>query len=306
MTPNTHIDAGLLANEDEFTHEFFQQFTLRKNTQPLQLTDSITKDYQFPTLYGNVTCAIGIFLCSYEKAQALLPHPKMKPVAMPKGRALVTFSCYEYQQVLGVPPYNEIAMTIPVMVDPTINVPVLPVLMDSLFSKFGYYVFHMPVTSLENRIRGNEIWGLPKVVDQIDIQVSGTTSTTTATDEDGNAYFTLKVPTTGKPTAFDVRSNIYSKLDSALLQSPTQFKAEFNVTKYMNRLWKTGGEDPGVLTLGTGPYADMLRNLDIEPQPFQFRHASYMNACFDLPNTQYQAPFSFSDAPHSRDPLTHA
>jgi len=302
MKPNNIIEPGLLPNEADFSDEFFQQFTLRNDKQPLKLSDTISKDYQFPTLYGNVTCAIGVFLCDYDKAQAMLPHPKMKPVAMPKGRALVTFSCYEYQKVRGVAPYNEIAMTIPVMIDPTVNVPVLPMIMDGLFKKFGYYVFHMPVTSLENRIRGNNIWGLPKVVDTIDINandgvndgVNNATSKTVATDDQGNEYFSLSVPTSGKSTAFDVRSNIYSKLNNQLLQSPTQFKANFNVTKHMDRLWKTGGDDPGVLTIGKGPYGDMLRNLNIEPQPFQFRYAAQMNACFDLPNEHYQAPFAFT------------
>jgi hypothetical protein len=294
MKPNTLIEPGLLANEAEFTDDFFQQFDLRHAKQPLKLTDTISKDYQFPTLYGNVTCAIGIFLCDYKKAQAMLPHPKMKPVAMPKGRALVTFSCYEYQSVRGVAPYNEIAMTIPVMIDPSINVPILPVIMDGLFKKFGYYVFHMPVTSLENRIRGRDIWGLPKVVDTINIKVAQNISKTSAIDELGNEYFSLFVPTTGKASHFDVKSNIYSKLENQLLQSPTQFKAQFNVNKYMNRLWQKGGKDPGLLTLGKGPYGDLLRTLDIEPQPFQFRYAAHMNACFDLPNKDYQAPFSFT------------
>ena len=294
MKPNTLIEPGLLANEAEFTDDFFQQFDLRHAKQPLKLTDTISKDYQFPTLYGNVTCAIGIFLCDYKKAQAMLPHPKMKPGAMPKGRALVTFSCYEYQSVRGVAPYNEIAMTIPVMIDPSINVPILPVIMDGLFKKFGYYVFHMPVTSLENRIRGRDIWGLPKVVDTINIKVAQNISKTSAIDELGNEYFSLFVPTTGKASHFDVKSNIYSKLENQLLQSPTQFKAQFNVNKYMNRLWQKGGKDPGLLTLGKGPYGDLLRTLDIEPQPFQFRYAAHMNACFDLPNEDYQAPFSFT------------
>ena len=294
MKPNNIIEPGLLANEAEFSDEFFKQFDFRTAKQPLKLTDEISKDYQFPTLYGNVTCAIGIFLCDYKKAQALLPHPKMKPVAMPKGRALVTFSCYEYKSVKGVAPYNEIAMTIPVMIDPSINVPVLPVIMDSLFKKFGYYVFHMPVTSLENRIRGNDIWGLPKVVDTINIKIEDNHSKTSAIDADGNEYFSLNVPTQGKATLFDVRSNIYSKLGDQLLQSPTQFKAEFNVNKFLNRLWQKDKTDPGFLTLGKGPYAQMLHALDIEPQPFQFRYSSHMNACFDLPNDDFQAPFSFT------------
>ena len=294
MKPNNIIAPGLLANESEFTDNFFQQFDFRNAEQPLKLTPEISKDYQFPTLYGNVTCAIGIFLCDYKKAQTMLPHPDMKPIAMPKGRALVTFSCYEYQSVLGIAPYNEIAMTIPVMINPTINIPVLPVIMDSLFKKFGYYVFHMPVTSLENKIRGNNIWGLPKVVDTVNIKVEDNISTTNAIDEQGNGYFSLSVPTTGKATHFDVKSNIYSKLDEQLLQSPTQFKAQFNVNKFMHRLWQKGGKDPGVLQIGNGPYGEMLTALDIEPQPFQFRYSHSMNACFDLPNKGYQAPFSFA------------
>ena len=295
MKPNKHIEPGLVTNEALFDDAFFQQFKLRPSQQPLQLTDNISKQYQFPTLYGNVTCAIGVFLCDYEQAKQLLPHPKMKPVAMPKGRALVTFSCYEYQQVLGIAPYNEIAMTIPVMIDPLVNVPVLPMIMNG-FKKFGYYVFHMPVTSLENRIRGNKIWGLPKGVDTVEINVNNEVSTTHATDENGNCYFSLKVPTTGKATDFDVRSNLYSRLDDQLLQSPTQFKGSFMVNKHMDRLFKTGGDDPGVLSIGPGPYGDMLRQLKIEPQPFQFRYAHKMNACFDLPNEGYQPPFNFSNA----------
>jgi hypothetical protein len=31
-------------------------------------------------------------------------------------------------------------------------------------------VFGMPVTSRENQLRGNKLWGLPKVTQQIDIE----------------------------------------------------------------------------------------------------------------------------------------
>lgn len=296
MKPNYHIEPGLVDNQSQFDHAFFQQFKLRHADSPLMLRDDINKDYLFPTLYGNVSCAIGVFLCDYDKAQAMLPHTKMKPVAMPKGRALVTFSCYQYKQVLGLPGYNEIAMTIPVMVDPLVNIPVLPMLLQG-FKKFGYYVFHMPVTSEENRIRGNQIWGLPKFVETIDIQETRQFSTTQACDEAGNNYFSLTVPTTGKATAFDVTSNLYSRLNDALLQSETRFKGTFNLNKYSNRLWKTGGEDPGMLIIGEGPNGDMLRSLDISPQPFQFRYTANMNACFDLPNEQFKPPFDFTTQP---------
>jgi len=291
MKANKTISTELLDNSDAFTDEFYKRFHLRNAPSPLKLSADITKDYLFPTFYGNVTCALGIFLCDYDKAQKLLPNEDMTPVRMPGNKALVTFSCYEYKNVLGVAPYNEIAMTIPIQIRPRLNPPILPILMEKQFSRFGYHVFHMPVTSLENQIRGIKIWGLPKVVDDIEIKIKDGTSETTATDADGNDYFKLKIPTSGNSTHFDVNSNLYSILDGEIKQSETCFKADFNVNKNMSRLWKSAvNQEEVALELGSGPYAEMLKYLDIDPIPFQTRYAADMNACFDLPNPNYQLP----------------
>jgi len=284
----------LLDNAELFDNEFFRRFNLRHADKPLPLNDEISKDYLFPTFYGDVTCAIAVFLCSYEKAEKMMMHPLIKPVRMPHNRAVVTFSCYIYKNVLGVAPYNEIAMTIPVMVDPGFNVPVLPMVLD-VFKNFGYYVFSMPVTSEENKIRGHKIWGLPKVVQQIDIDENDGFCTTKAYEQQsGEQYFELHVPTTGKPTNFDVRSNLYSKLNGQLLQSETNFKATFNVNKHMDLLFKTNKQpDREYLTIGDSESGQVLKDLEIEPHPFQFRFASNMSSCFDLPNKNYKSKISF-------------
>ena len=195
MKPNLVIDPVLLDNADAFTDEFFRRFAPRPASRPLELADGIAKDYLFPTLYGDVTCAMAVFLCPYERAERLMPHPRIRPVRMTRGRSLVLLSCYEYRKVLGVAPYNEIAMTIPVMADRP-GPPLLPLLMD--LKGNGYYVFSMPVTSLENQIRGTRIWGLPKLVEAIDITVDDERCTTVARDADGEPYFELSVPTSGR------------------------------------------------------------------------------------------------------------
>lgn len=295
MKPNFKIEPKFLDNADQFQNDFFRRFTLRHAPQPLPLTDNISKNYLFPTFYGDVTCAQAIFMCSYEKAAKLMLHSKIMPVRMTRGRALIAFSCYIYNQVMGVGPYNEIAMTIPVMIDPGINVPVVPMIAD-IFKNFGYYVFSMPVTSLENQIRGVKIWGLPKVVHEIDIHRDGDDCVTVGKDENGFQYMQLRVPTIGEPTAFDVTSNLYSQMGDRLRQSETNFKAEFNVIKFMNRLWQKGQKpDRPYLTIGEGPLANVLRDLEIEEHPFQFRYAEHMSSCFDLPNADYRAPFDLSD-----------
>ena len=288
MRPTTDISPTLLENTTAFRDPFYQRFALRRAARPLALTDTISKDYLFPTLYADVTCAIGIFLCDYERARAILPHPAMRPVRMTLGRSLVAFSCYEYKNVLGVAPYNEIAMTIPVLVGTRLDVPVLPMVVSGM-PGFGYYVFGMPVTSRENQLRGNKIWGLPKVTQEIDIDEAGGECVTAAREDDGRPYFTLRVPTGGKPTRFDVRAHLYSRLGGRILRSQTCFRATFAVQKHMRLLAKRDAvPERDFLELGDGPSADVLRSLRIERHPFQFRFARHMTAAFDLPDPSYQ------------------
>jgi len=293
VKPTRRIGPGLLDNAGAFQDDFFQRFNLRRAPEPLRLNTRVSKDYLFPTLYGDVTCAVAVFLCSYEKAQRRMLHPRIQPVRMTRGRSLVVFSCYEYRQVLGVAPYNEIAMTLPVMVDPGVNVPVLPMLLP-VFRNFGYHVFSMPVTSLENQIRGLRIWGLPKVVQEIDIFEKDGDCVTIGKEESGEPYFELRVPVEGTPTEFDVCSNLYSRLGDRLLQSRTCFRATFHVTKHMELLLKKGvrPEKP-CLTLGDTPSGRALRELEIEPHPFQLRFARRMSACFDLPDPDFHSPIRF-------------
>jgi len=283
MQADFTIVPALLDNRNSFDSPFFNRFALRKDKQPLQLTDSIAKDFLFPTLYTNVTCAIGIFMCSYERAKALLPSPTMRPVSMPGGRAVVIFSCYEYKDVLGMKPYNEIAMTIPILMGDGISIPVLP-LVSKAFKNFGYHVFSMPVTSLENQLRGTKIWGIPKVVERIDIDVANGQSTTVAFDADGKEYFRLSVPTQGKAQHFDETGNLYSILNGKVLKAETNFKGDFAVNKNIGLLWNKGKKaDKPTLTLGNSSRAAMLKSLELEECAFQTRHCSKLEACFDLP-----------------------
>ncbi len=286
MKANTTISADLYDNSDKFTDPFFDRFELRPGPEPLQLNDEIAKTYQFPTFYGDVTCAIAIFMCDYGSAQAMMPHPLMKPVRMPRGRSVVVFSCYEYRNVTGIDSYNEIAMTIPVMVGGDKNPLVLPLIKD--YDNKGYYVFSMPVTSLENQIRGQKIWGLPKVVEEISLLDSEHHCTTTAKDEQGTTYFELKVPKTGKAKHFDETGYLYSMLNKQLQKSQTNFKGDFNINSNLSRLWSKGQKAATpILILGDSPRAQVLKDLQVEAVPFQTRYTKSMNSCFDLPLGQW-------------------
>ncbi len=290
MKPTFEYGDTLLRNETKFQDPFFQRFHLRKAPVPFQLDEKVSKSYLFPVFYADVTCAMGIFMCDYDKAQAILPHPRMKPVKMTKGRSLVLFSCYEYKNVMNVKPYNEIAMTIPIMADPSVNIPVLPMLVP-FFKKFGYYVFGMPVTSKENQLRGNKIWGLPKVTQDVDIFEEGGDCVAVAKEQSSTPYFELHVPMRGSIKEFDVAANLYSRLDGEFLQSETCFKGSFRVMKYMKCLARKDLKpDRPYLRIADTPSAKILRSLDIEEHPFQFRYAQHMNSALDLPKPGFRFP----------------
>ena len=287
MEPNLLFDETLIDNEDKFGDDLFQQFELRHRETPLQLNDDVSKNYLFPTFYADASCAVAIFHCDYQAAKAMMPAPGMEPVKMFRSRSLVIFSCYEYRNVMNIAPYNEIAMAIPVMTDGGMNIPVLSMLLGDKLKKFGYYVFGMPVTSLENRIRGRKIWGLPKDVERIDITKNSQYSNIKAALDGEDPYLELNIPMKGSPQAFDVKSNLYSVLENERLTSATRFKGTFNLTKNMGSLFsKSSCEDSATIKLGTGAQADMLRALKIEAQAFQFRYSNSINACFDLAHTR--------------------
>lgn len=225
---------------------------------------------------------MGVFMCNYQQALELLPHPSMKPVKMPRARAIVIFSCYQYKTVMNMQPYNEIAMTIPLLINPSISVPVLP-LVSKAFKNFGYHVFSMPVTSEENRIRGKKLWGLPKITERIDIEQKNGFSTTVAFDDGGKEYFRLKIPMIGKAESFDETGQLYSVRENQLVQGQTNFKGDFKVTKHMGLLLRKGKKsDAPILSLGDSPRAETLKKLEIEEQVFQTRWCPNMEACFDL------------------------
>ncbi len=271
------FDNKLLNNEDKFQDPFFKRFKLAK--RKVKLGDVMEKEYFFPTLYGDVTCAQAIYLCSYQKALELMPHEKIKPVSMPGGRAVLAISCYEYKNVLGIPPYNEIAFTIAVEVDKEKSPMLLPLLKNT---NSGFYVFSMPVTSRENCLRGNYIWGLPKVTQPIDIYYEGNECVIKCYEEDGKEYFSLRVPMGGKPKEFDTTTYLFPKLNEKVLKAETNFKAVMNVNMFIKTLISKKAK-PRVpyLTLSDTKSGLALKELDISPLPLQFRFGKNALSCFD-------------------------
>jgi len=289
MKPVHELTEHLLDNSEEFNGEFFRRFHLRRAPEPLQLSPSISKDYLFPVLLDRVTCAVGVFLCDYKKAASLIAtnlSDRIKPVGMTGGRALVGISAYQYNKVLGMKPYNEIALALPVMVNTRLRPPILPLFSRS-FRRFGYYIAAMFVTSEENTIRGRKIWGLPKITRELEFLQEGEDMVTLAREENGEEALRLVTPRTGgAAVSLHERSFLYTRHNGLFLRSPTEFQARFNIRKNIKALFGQKGFPGGTrLTIGQGPSMREFRELEIDPEPLQTRYTENMQSSFDLPDS---------------------
>jgi hypothetical protein len=285
--PIYNIAPSLLENFNEFQAPFFQQFSLRHAPEALRLNENITKDYFFPTLYGDVTNATALFMCSYEQAAKLMPDSSLKPVNMGFGRALVVFSSFRYNKVFGISPYNEVAISIPVVPSHQPSLPVLPLLFADR-SNLGFYVISMPVTSLENKIRGRKIWGLPKVLQQIELQVDGSKYVTRVHDEEGEIYLEFQVPMTGKPARLEQKTRLISRTEGGqILNATSTGSGDFAVTSWPHsRHLKTNSNERPFISFGASQSSQLLRDLKIASHPFEVRFGANVQSVFDLPYPQ--------------------
>lgn len=282
MKPTMDVPLELLENGSQFADPYFAALQLSRAKDPL-LLEGRPKHYLFPTLYGDVRCAVAIFHCDRVRAERLAAEALGVELAMPrllKGRSIVALSCYEYRRVRGVRPYNEIALALPVNLDGKPGLPVLGAFAGGPDS--GYYIAGMPVTSEENRRRGRHFWNLPKETRRIDIEEAEGLCRVRSYAADGGLDLALEVPTRGKAKSFDVRSFLATRKDGALMRSPTAFRGEFAVNLRAATLW---GGKPGApaLELGKGELSAILREIGAEDRPLQTRYAASMNSWFDLP-----------------------
>ncbi|MBF0501163.1 MAG: acetoacetate decarboxylase family protein [Candidatus Riflebacteria bacterium] len=115
-----------------------------------------------PVFFRRWSSIFACFTVDSASVKQLLPSPLLVPVPAISGRTLVGMAAMDYQEVEGLPRYQEFGVMFPVRLRPRINLPLLPVLFPGKFSDFGWFVQYLPVTTLQAEAFGREVWGYPK------------------------------------------------------------------------------------------------------------------------------------------------
>jgi hypothetical protein len=256
------------------TDDFFEQ------ARRQDITLASGELFHLPVLYTDATEIMAVFPASTDDVRELLPSGDLQPVEIMPGKAIVGFAAWEYPQLTqadGAPgsSYNELVIAFPVLYEPSINVPILPLLMSSRFNSYGEYIYKMFVTTEQARDLGIELWGTPKSLAEITFDETDHTRCCRVR-ADGQDVLTLEVEKTPvRPRR--VYSRLYTIKDDRLLRWAFETEGDYGTATLHGR---------ASLRLGSHLIAETLRQLDIGTTVLEREYGRHVRGMLHLPIDQ--------------------
>ena len=142
--------------------EKLEEIVRKYNYSPKYQVDVMGKKVDVPVKYSDASALMVFFSISLKKAKSLLDSERLTPVSILGGRCLLGITFFDYRDC-PAGPYHEFTFSIPVLVDSKFHIPLLPIILDSFFKNFGYYVFLMGADSDISRLHIEKIFPYPVV-----------------------------------------------------------------------------------------------------------------------------------------------
>lgn len=146
---------------------------------------------ELPILYGDVHVAYAFFHSPTSAVVPLLAGTGLQPVPISGARCLVGIACYRYRDT-SVGPYHEVGVVVPAA--PRGEGATLAGLPELLRTRtrpeerhVGFHVLHLPVTTEVANAAGRELWGYPKFVTPIDVELDTRALRCTIDDPDDDS-----------------------------------------------------------------------------------------------------------------------
>lgn len=250
------------AAEVGFDSAFFRSHTGRR---VIEITGHEGKPhkYTFPTFFTGSRVTAMMFTADHARARQLLGGVPLFPVRMSPGRCLFLVACFRYGQVSdGMRGYNEVALGFAVSRS---RIPLLPVLARAIWPSFGYFVVDLPVDSEENRVRGVEIWGLPKTMKEF-AEDDGPNGREVRMSSGGETCLRVRIPRGGRERLVNESSRAYSVKGGVLYRTTTHQHG-------VAREYGSRAAEAGRVELKFGPmkpYSDFA-TLDLSDRPVKVR-----------------------------------
>ena len=223
---------------------------------------------RLPVEVRDATAAVAYYVVPTAAAQRLVTPAALRIAQVLPGRTLCSIGAIEYKDCdLGT--YYEIAVTFVVREPGERTVPYLGAALGLMRGSLGAYIHQLPVNEPFSCAAGNNIWGFPKIVAEIEMSTNDGIQTAVLR-ADGQHVLSHSIPV-GGARSFHKRTQIsYAYRDGILYKTPSAMSGE-------GVGWRRGGAD---LELGTHPIADELRTLGLPKRAIFSTFISKMTGLF--------------------------
>lgn len=228
------------------------------DTAPIRSFDVMGTTVNAPVKYDEASALLLVFSISLEKAREILPSTKLVPVRFFGNRCLLEVTVFYYH---GSPigPYHEFTFSIPAISRGVLNVPVLPVLLETWYKSSGHYVFLMGASNEISRKHIDEIFPYPLHNADLNITLDRTDSMISGGIEDGGKnIFSFEMPS---PTGHKLANKHFA---TYYVHDNKTFKVQLNTFSYHKYFLPS---KQAKISLGDHTVATMLKDLDIRNKP---------------------------------------
>lgn len=243
------------------------RFGMKNNLQSLLSRLDIVSDSQIdvqgkkvdiPVKYTDASAFLVFFSASASKAQNFLKSKRLLSVKISPNRCLFGVTFFDYRDC-PVGPYHEFTFSIPVMVDSKFNIPLIPIIFDSLFPNFGHNVILMGADTYVARKHIEQIFPYPLVDRDTPISLREDNGILSASiNDDGNNIISVKHKLPKSYKFENKKYNTYYEKDDKI------YRVRLNTFSYQAKMFNN--KDSSVI-LGDNETSKIFKELEISPKP---------------------------------------
>ncbi|MEW6440240.1 MAG: acetoacetate decarboxylase family protein [bacterium] len=232
-------------------------------------------ELELPVRYRDAEAMLAFFPLPTREALERLPTKRFRPVEIVPGTSLIAVAAFEYRDT-DIGPYNELAVCFPILHNPRVALPALPLLLESNYPGMGLYIHHLPVTTEIAWRAGVEIFGYPKFV--ANIRFEQTEGRRTCQLRESEEHILTLMVDKPRGRRLDRKGfTTYSLREGEILKTVIGTEMKGGRRRF-------GG---ATLLLGSHPISAELRSMNISPRAFEVRYAPEMRAVLPAPSERY-------------------
>lgn len=218
------------------------------------------KIIEIPVKYSNVEALMAFFPISIVEAKKLLRTKRLKPISILNKKCLLGITIFDYVES-PVGPYRELALSIPIMFDSKISIPILPLIVDSLFKQFGFYTIILAMDSNIAREHSEKIFDYPTYTKNIEIDIKKNEDDISVISKERNeTIIHLKMDINKK---FKIAAKNF---DTYFIKDNKIMKVVMNTAAFMSESMK---KEDLILNLGNHEISRIIKGLKIQSHPIR-------------------------------------